>query len=683
MQRKKFNVKMIMQPIKMIKNIVMASCFILTTLHGLSQVKIISTTTSVNTNCVGVDCYYEGPSILINEVMMAPNVGNGSIYGQRNTGEQNEGEWIELYNPNECQQVDISYYFLGNNSTDPQDYGGGFLIPNGTIIPPRGFCIIRGVNAPAVREDLLVKNGGMTVEIVIDNTQSVCLGGGYRLWFPDAGGWFAFYDRNGIPQDAISWANISAIAPKSSCLACTPCTPPGSPYFNGLLPNYAMIPANRKYYISDNQPARERTFRRIPDGGTWMKNQPAAATMGTCNAECIPQQETSCSGKAVVRAVGGVPPYTYLWNDGMAQTSDTAFNLCAGTYCVEVTDVIGNKDVACVTIIDNIPPVHIIYPDPVCINVEPFKFVGFKTDLRNSTIRGNGLVEDGEGNYTFYPMEAGSGLHTITCTTIINGCKHVDSLTILVGDSLNLNYISKNETCFKDCDGSIEIQLEGGTRPFTYSWSNGSKDTSLYHICAGEYDLVVLDSINCKAELMKQIIEEGIYISADFTYTPMFSVAPSEIIFTFTGENVHTYFWDFGDENSSNEVSPVHLYEGHGNYYVQLIAYSIDSICKDTASTVVVVNKSSHITIPNIFSPNGDGINDTFFPIAENIESETMYIYNRWGRLVYEWTDVGHQWDGKSKKGEPLPAGVYYYTYTAYGNDLVEHILTGMVTLVR
>ncbi|HPY80551.1 MAG TPA: hypothetical protein PK548_01790 [Bacteroidales bacterium] len=105
----------------------------------------LQTSGVVNTVCSGDGCSYVGPSILINEVMLSPMNNDGSIYG---TGPgfsvgDNEGEWIELYNPNQCEPVDISCYFLGNNTNDGGTYGGGFSIPPGTIVPAQGFAVVR------------------------------------------------------------------------------------------------------------------------------------------------------------------------------------------------------------------------------------------------------------------------------------------------------------------------------------------------------------------------------------------------------------------------------------------------------------------------------------------------------------------------------------------------------------
>jgi PKD repeat protein len=329
---------------KLFLKLIKITCIVVTIMlhkydYAQSSLKI-SVSSTENKICNGKNCVYNGPTILINEVQTSPENYNGSIWEPNPYSSDRCGEWIELYNPHLCEAVDISFYFLGNNAKDgylSTNYGGGFLIPANTIVPPRGFCLIRGVYAPHVAPELLVKNGGNTIELTVDDTLvKTCIDSGIRLWFPDNGGWFAFYDRNGVPQDAISWGTIG-----NSCMNCPPCTPSGSPYFTGILPSYDSIPNDRKTYVyapvrvpaSDNY-----TMQRISDGGNWLIDSLFPPTMGGCNDTCIEYPKGLCTGTATVNVSGGVPPFRYLWNDTELQQTSTAVRLCGGIYTVIVID---------------------------------------------------------------------------------------------------------------------------------------------------------------------------------------------------------------------------------------------------------------------------------------------------------------------------------------------------------
>lgn len=310
---------------------------------GLPQMKAqleVSITATENTNCDGSECDYEGPGILINELMLSPNSGDGSLWGG---SPSQAGEWIELYNPNFCEPVDVSCYYLGNNANDGLAYPGGYVIPDGTVVPPAGFVLIRGINAPAVPSELLIENGGNTIELVVENI-GVCVGGGSRLWFPNAGGWFAFYDSNGVPQDAVTWANQS----NQGQFPCVP-SAPGCDPVSGLT-NYTNIPDDRKEVILTVSAAtyQGQSIRRIPDGGTW--SGPSTPTYGTCNDVCIDPGTSSCNGTATALVSGGLAPYFYEWNDAQLQATPTAVGLCGQEYCVVVTDSEGATAEACVII---------------------------------------------------------------------------------------------------------------------------------------------------------------------------------------------------------------------------------------------------------------------------------------------------------------------------------------------
>lgn len=359
-----------------VANFMFAVLMILLSAHCWGQSALsVSVTTTVNKDCDG-GCFYDGPTILINEIMLAPKTGDGSIYddGTYNLSYNRQGEWIELYNPHKCEAVDISCYFLGNNAnegTGNKPQGGGFSIPPGTIVPPQGFCVVRGYNAPEVPRELLVENGGNVVEVVVEDR--VCLDESPRLWFPNSGGWFAFYDANGVPQDAVSWGTYG-----NSCMNCRPCTPMTSDCdYTGELASYEEIPADRRSVIMEYPITYAddwMSYGRIPDGGEW-KPDLIAETIGKCNTDCVPPIIKTCNGTATAEVTGGKPPYTYRWDDDLMQTTATATGLCAGIYTVTVKDADGAEFVQKCEVLDNEP--EITHPDTgYCFTTEPVRLPG-------------------------------------------------------------------------------------------------------------------------------------------------------------------------------------------------------------------------------------------------------------------------------------------------------------------
>ena len=404
--------------------------------------------------------------------MLAPSQYDGSLWEPNCTLNQRCGEWIELYNPNLCESVDISCYYLGNNAADLSNYGGGFVIPSGTIVPPRGFVVIRGQNAPAVPSAQLVQNGGNTIEIIPNSTNS-CIGGGSRLWFPNAGGWFAFYNAAGVPQDAVSWAT-------SANVALAPCVPNGCGSASSLS-SYNAIPAGLKNYISNQSAGNHlnQTLRRYPDGGSWQVNAPATATYGTCNGPCTPPPTITCNGTATVIPGAGTPPYTYLWNDAQAQTTATAIELCAGTYCVRVTDNGGNIENICVEVKNLVPTVNLAPINGVCLDAAAVALGGTPVPASGET---GVYAGAGISGTNFNPATAGAGTFNITYTyTDAHGCTNsaVQPATVHPLPTADISGLS-SPYCLGSAPVTPALSPAGGTLT-----GNGTSGTTFTPAAAG------------------------------------------------------------------------------------------------------------------------------------------------------------------------------------------------------
>ncbi len=131
---------------------------------------------------------------------------------------------------------------------------------------------------------------------------------------------------------------------------------------------------------------------------------------------------------------------------------------------------------------------------------------------------------------------------------------------------------------------------------------------------------------------------------------------------------------------STGETTPVITITTPGNYYATV------SIGGCSATDSIDVLRDCYIDIPNVFTPNNDGINDYFLPrqlLSSGLTSFSMKIFDRWGNLLFETTNIdGRGWDGKFNS-VPQPQGVYVYLIDAtFKNGATEHF-NGNVTLMH
>jgi gliding motility-associated-like protein len=143
------------------------------------------------------------------------------------------------------------------------------------------------------------------------------------------------------------------------------------------------------------------------------------------------------------------------------------------------------------------------------------------------------------------------------------------------------------------------------------------------------------------------------------------------------------YTWDYGDGNKSYMAFPEsYTYKDTGYYKISL--YVANGICKDTMIQTVRIKQPTLIYIPNSFTPNDDGFNDTFLPKGEGIETFEMMIFDRWGSMVFYSNDLNIGWNGKSANGELVQTDVYTYTINVKSSaNKFDYTNRGIVNLIR
>lgn len=572
---------------------------LLMSIIGFSNAQLTGTfDTTINTLCLGAECNWQGPSILINEIQVSPTSGDGSISGTASGTAR--GEWIELYNPDLCNPVDISCYYLGNAAMGSLSVvGGGFQLPQGTIVPPAGFCLVRGVNAPAVPPANLVQNGGNVVEVVVPGNitdNGVCSGsGGTRLWFPNAGGWFAFYDANGVPQDAISWGNQNGIN-------VAPCVPTNGSCNTGVtsLASYNNIPANRKqviYSVPGDVPVNDNTIRRMPDGGSWVvntKNTPG--TIGACNdpADCFVPGASTCAGTATINVGNGSGDYSYLWDDSESQTTQTAVGLCEGTYTVTVTDNVSGETQDFTVDIENLElePTIIDSEQPICTSNGSILIGSGTLGASPYTYSVNGGTFESNGG-SYPDLTAGTYDFIVRDN---NGCTGEISQTLTVIDlELNPTIIDAVQPICTTT-GSISVSPGTiGTGPYTFSMNGGAFENtggSYPDLTAGNYDFVVQDDNGCTGNISQALIDNGNINIDTVLITPPSCIDiadASATVVVSDGTAPFTFTWLDGGGNTipgSGSGSTINNL-GVGSYSVEVVDVNG---CTDTYSYMILAN---------------------------------------------------------------------------------------------
>ena len=208
-------------------------------------------------------------------------------------------------------------------------------------------------------------------------------------------------------------------------------------------------------------------------------------------------------GTLMAEGIGGEPDYFYEWfrKDGtdlilLLSGSNTFSGLAEGVYTVKVTDQNGVSAFS--------PEYSLLSPDMLTLtfNISPLTCAGGS----------NGHIEamagGGTGFYTYLwdTGETGpvisqkrSGVYSVTVTDRL-GCRISGSATLVEPEAFEVNYTIRPLSCYALNDGGIRLEVQGGSGPYTYQWSNGSTFSSAENLAPGDYGVTVTDAKGCTTE---------------------------------------------------------------------------------------------------------------------------------------------------------------------------------------
>ena len=303
----------------------------------------------------------------------------------------------------------------------------------------------------------------------------------------------------------------------------------------------------------------------------------------------------------------------------------------------------------------------------------------------------------------FDPFAAGTGKHIITYQTLPDRyrCSGIDTIHInVISPPLpEANFIPDTSGCTPLPVNFRNLSLNGESYLWDFgdkSYSNKKDPVHIYFV-PGSY-IVTLKVSNFSGEsIFKGLINVYQNPSSQFEIYPTEVINNSQVV-VFQNFSLYamTWFWEFGDGNTSVEENPWHKYDSEGVYQVSLAVTSSDGCTNSSKykSSVNVKYKTGDIRYPNAFrwnlsGPTGgyfneDGIaDDVFRPFFQNVIEYHLQVFNRWGVLIYESKDLYKGWDGYYGNGHRAMQGVYVWKVTGRYADGNYFTKVGDVTFLH
>jgi gliding motility-associated-like protein len=347
---------------------------------------------------------------------------------------------------------------------------------------------------------------------------------------------------------------------------------------------------------------------------------------------------------------------SYQWNTG--ESTRTIWVSATGTYIVTVSNGISQTDSCYVNLLNARiiqESTTICYKDTCLLEVNPSSY--------------SYLWNNGDTDYFIFVEPVDTTTYSVIITDTVNTC--YDSITLDVFPRIYVDFEQTILVCpGGECKGQVKATASGGLPPYQYSWKDTDVDPGdpsfAIGLCDDQYSITINDGYECHFDTSYEVKtydmpDIEIYHVPDSVY-----IENPRVTFFFTNNSsdsipLTTSSWDFGDGTKSNIPSPTHYYLSVEEYVCYFKYTTIDG-CNDSIRFVIDV-REIELDIPNVFTPNGDGINDYFeIKKLENFISNVLIIFNRWGKKVYEASNYQNNWDG-----DRLDDGVYYYVLKCKG----------------
>lgn len=410
---------------------------------------------------------------------------------------------------------------------------------------------------------------------------------------------------------------------------------------------------------------------------------------------------SNCMNLSATASGGTGNTYDFIWT-GISSTGSVQ-SVCPGqdtTYAVYAEDVNG-----CVS---NVEIFEIKLYDSLSVTTEK------ETEIcPGDTVFLSAIGEGGNGQGYRYEWTPLTGLSAGVGQSINAYPGGTTTYTVRLSDACGsptvTDTIRVNVREIPEIDFTVADSVEGcepfsttlinETSPVQFTrWDIGDFSTTgftvdLLDMSPGEYDvtLYITTPEGCEGELRRRnYLRVYRTPEADFYMDPN----PTTIFNTNiqfrnqSSTDVVDWQWDFAGQDSSFESSPRFMMSSDTGTFPIHLRVENRFGCWDEVTKELIIGSEYNMFVPNAFTPNSDGLNDVFAPVALGVNDEdyTLQIFNRWGQIIFESNSLSIPWDGRIQStGELAPGGVYIWKIIANDNtvDQTLHENMGSVTLIR
>ncbi len=406
--------------------------------------------------------------------------------------------------------------------------------------------------------------------------------------------------------------------------------------------------------------------------------------------EDIIVNECDVTVSIVPEVTGGFGAYTYVWTDYTGE-------------------VVGENEVLEYLVASSTPIELTVYDDCQAIGTDeldiilpPVEVTAFVPDIFTATsclesfwipaVSEGGI---GEKTYTWYVDGA---LQEETANVIFEYHPSMGQLVVMVAEDecentatdstfvefnfpeLTIATIPDTAIC-SNTEAILWTEVLTGSGGYNYHWSSINKRDDMVLVSPRQttaYPLTVTDTCGAEVSVNVKVEVRNVFADFEWDYLDYYGLQ----LRNRSQAMDPTYAWDFGDGGNSTEANPRYFYTGYDPYKVTLVTTD-DIGCIDSTSRMTI--PPLEIYIPSAFTPNGDGFNELFEIFGPDVTEFQMWIYDRWGALVFQTDDLDKKWNGSHMGGDYHSGTATYNYFIKYKGEKEEDAYekTGTITVIR